>query len=186
VYFSFVVAEVTHEDHGRIMGMNIQQLFKLGMKRDLPVLLEYQAYNGKIFDIGASGKAVTTDAIALGLPDWSFPRDKIPAEKATVKTIHCYHFLEHLSGENAILFLRECERVMIPGRSVLNFCMPYYNSNLQAECLDHKSSWNENSFRNLFNNSGYNIAGEWKLNTHFIMIAGVKEDNLCIIGQLVR
>jgi hypothetical protein len=64
--------------------------------------------------------------------------------------------------------------------------MPYYNSNLAAECLDHRSMWNENSFRNLFENSGFNVAGDWELRQHFLMIAGIVERNLCIIGQLVR
>lgn len=176
--------------------MNIQQLFKLGMKRDLPELLEF---HGITYNIGSSPSDTwkIPDAIALGPPDWKWPcyhdaldyvliNARIPAENAAVSTIHCYHFLEHLSGKDAIAFLRECERVMKPDASVLNFCMPYYNSNLQAECLDHKSAWNENTFRNLFNNSGFDLAGEWKLRTHFIMIAGVKEDNLSIIGQLVR
>jgi len=102
--------------------MNIQQLFKLGMKRDLPELLEF---SGTAFDIGATGKIVAPGAIPLGLPDWSFPFQYIPAKNSTVATIHCYHFLEHLSGTDAIAFLRECERVMIPGQSVMNFCIPF-------------------------------------------------------------
>jgi hypothetical protein len=173
--------------------MNFQDLFKLGMKRKLMPLLEFP---GKIYNLGSSPNDFfqIPGAIPLGLPDWEWPFTKfllmdkkvgIPELDGTVATIHCYHFLEHLKGEDAISLLRECERVMIPGASVLNFCMPYYNSNLQAECLDHKSAWNENSFRNLFENSGFDM-GTWALRTHFIMIAGIDERNLCIIGQLVR
>lgn len=165
--------------------MNFQNLFKLGMKRDLPELLEFP---GLTYNIGSSpnDRWKIEGATPLGFPDWGFPWCNIPVEDGSIATIHCYHFMEHLSGIDAIKFLRECERVMIPGASVLNFCMPYYSSNLQAECLDHKSFWNENSFRNLFDNSGFDIAGKWELKTHFIMIAGVKEDNLCIIGQITR
>jgi hypothetical protein len=165
--------------------MNFQYLFYLGMKRVLPQLKQY---DGLSYNIGSSpdDEWIVPEAIPLGLPDWKFPKNKIPADNDSVSTIHCYHFLEHLHGLTAISFLRECERVMIPGSSVLNFCMPYYKSNLQAECLDHKSCWNENTFRNLFNNSGYNIAGTWRLKQHFMMIAGAKEDNLCVIGQLVK
>lgn len=163
--------------------MNIQQLFKFGMKRDLPELLEF---SGTAFDIGATGKIVTPGAIPLGLPDWSFPFQFIPARNSTVATIHCYHFLEHLSGTDVIAFLRECERVMIPGQSVMNFCIPYYNSQGQAQDLTHKSSWCEDNFKNLFQNSYYDIAGEWKLKVHTIMIIGIVERNLALIGQLVR
>lgn len=174
--------------------MDFQDLFLLGMKRNLSELLEFPGQAS--INVGSSpdDKWSINGCVALGRPaagfsknsGWVFPRDRIPYDDATVATIHCYHFLEHLSGDDAITFLREAERVMIPGKSVLNFCMPYYSSNLQAECLDHRSFWNENSFRNLFENSGYDIAGGWKLRTHFIMIAGVVERNLCVIGQLVR
>lgn len=169
--------------------MNIQHLFAMGMKRDLPPLIACPG--GLVLNIGSSKTDhwqmwLMSGAKSLGRPDWVFPRNPIPYPNNSVSTIHCYHFLEHLTGDDAILFLRECERVMIPGASVMNFCMPYYNSNLQAECLDHRSVWNENSFRNLFENSGFDIAGKWELKVHFLMIAGIVERNLCIIGQLIR
>lgn len=165
--------------------MEFQNLFSLGMKRELRELL---VFSGKAINIGSSiGDAwVNPYAEPLGRPDWNFPNDVLPYPNSSVATIHCYHFLEHLTGADAIAFLREAERVMIPGKSVLNFCMPYYNSSLQAECLEHKSQWNEESFNNLFRNSGYNIAGIWSLKVHFLLIAGIVERNLCIIGQLKR
>ena len=161
----------------------VQDLFRLGMKRELPELL---TFNGVAFDIGASGKAVAPGAIPIGLPDWQFPRDCIPAETGTVATIHAYHFLEHLTGTDAIAFLREAERVTIPGASVLNFCIPYFNSNQQAQDLTHKSFWCEDTFKNLFDNQWYDHAGEWKLKVHTIMIIGIVERNLSLIGQLIR
>ena len=165
--------------------MNFQDLFYLGMKRPLQTLVEFP---GRAINVGSSKNDFWKISFAepLGRPSWEFPRDHLPYDKASIATIHCYHFLEHLSGVDAIAFLRECERVMVPSASVLNFCMPYYNSNLQAECLEHRSYWNENSFRNLFNNSGYDIAGRWEMKCSFLMIAGVAERNMCVIGQLVR
>lgn len=165
--------------------MNFQDMFKLGMKRDLPELLEFP---GSALNIGSSPTDTwkIPGTLALGYPDWRWPFSPIPAKFGTISTIHCYHFLEHLSGKDAISFLRNCEGVMIPGASVMNFCVPYYTSNLQAECLDHKSQWNENTFRNLFDNSGYSLAGRWELKVHFLMIAGIVERNMCLIGQLVR
>lgn len=166
--------------------MNIQELFKLGMKRDLPELLTFE---GPAINLGSSDgdRWTIPGAKPLGRTAWDFPRHRfIPCDCNSIATIHCYHFLEHQDGYFAVKLLRECERVMIPGASVMNFCMPYYNSNLQAECLEHQSHWNENTFRNLFENAGYDIAGKWELKCHFIMIAGIVERNLCIIGQLVR
>lgn len=163
--------------------MKVQDLFELGMKRELPDLL---AFDGPEFDIGSSGKHKVEGAISLGYPDWFWPIDKIPAANSTVATIHCYHFLEHLSGVDAIAFLREAERVMIPGASVLNFVVPYFSSPLQAQDLTHKSVWCEDTFKTLFNNPYYDPAGKWKLALHFQMIAGIVNRNLALMGQIVR
>lgn len=165
--------------------MSVQGLFKLGMKRDLPHLIYDPYWKGKVFDVGSSGTWKVPGAIALGLPDWSFPRDKIPADDESVSIIHAYHFLEHLNGDDAIAFLREAERVLQSG-CVLNYCVPYYNSNLMAQDLTHRSAWCEDTLKNLFNCVGYDPAGSWKLRIHFQMIAGIVERNLCLIGQLVK
>ena len=162
--------------------MTFQDLFLFAMKRPLNNLM---VVPGPSFDLGASGRYRVPGSIALGLPDWSFPRDNIPAKDETVAMVHCFHFLEHLSGENAIYLLREVERVLIKG-GVMNYCMPYYNSNLMAQDLTHKSAWNEESFRNLFENKFYDPAGDWDLKVNFQIIAGIVERNLSLIGQLVK
>jgi hypothetical protein len=164
----------------------IQQLFLNGMKRTLPELLEFE---GLAIDVGATGKYVAEGAQPLGLPDWSFPEQMLPYHAESVSTIHCYHFLEHLTGSDAILFLRECERVMIPGKSVLNFCIPYQGTMLHGHDLTHKSTWNEETFDSLFfktRENYYDPAGEWLLRPHFVMIAGIVNRNIALIGQLVR
>lgn len=163
--------------------MLIQELFQLGMKRSLSELVKFE---GPAFDIGSSGRFHAPGAIPLGLPDWQWPRDAIPTNDSSVATLHCYHFLEHLSGEDAIAFLREAERVMIPSASVLNFCIPYYTSTMATHDLTHKSFWNEDSFKTLFANDYYSVAGEWRLSVHFLMIAGIVQRNLALIGQIVK
>src|SRR5262249_29053385 len=40
--------------------------------------------------------------------------DPLPLSSASVKHIHCEHFLEHLEHRDSLLFLRECHRVLIP------------------------------------------------------------------------
>ncbi len=163
----------------------IQGLFKLAMKRDIPQLIDNWEMPGLIFDIGASGRYKVDGATALGLPQWWFPGCDIPSDNNATATIHCYHFLEHLSGSDVIRFLREVERVLrIDG--VMNFCVPYYNSNLMAQDLTHRSAWCEDSFRNLFENTFYDPAGRWRLRVHTIFIMGIVERNLALIGQIVK
>jgi hypothetical protein len=166
--------------------MQIQHLFKLGMKRDLPDLIEYE--DGVVVDVGSTGKFKVPGAISIGLPEWRFPDMRMPFEDGAVTTLHAYHFLEHLPGEHALLFLRELERVMVPGRSVFNFSVPYFSSSLAVQDLTHKSFWCEDSFKTTFENWTYDPdgKGDWMLKVHFLMIAGVVGRNLALIGQLVR
>lgn len=163
--------------------MTFQDLFELGMKRRLPELLTCE---GPKFDCGSSGTYKVPGAIALGPPDWRVPINPIPAEDDTVAEIHAYHFLEHLTGEEVVWFLRESERVLIPERGVLNFSMPYYNSNLQAQNLDHKFAFCEETFDSLFVDRTYEFHGTWKLRVHVRVIMAVYERNLAIMGQLTK
>lgn len=161
----------------------LNDFFQLAMDRTVPEPLVPEP--GLSFDLGASGTKVAPGATPLGLPDWRWPRDRIPADDNSVTCIHAYHFLEHLSGEDAIAMLREIERVLVPG-GVVNFCMPYYNTSLAGHDLTHKSSWNEDTFRNLFKNDYYDMAGEWKLRVHFVVIMGIVERNIALLGQLTK
>jgi hypothetical protein len=163
--------------------MDFQRLFALGMKRHLPELVTCP---GPSYDIGASGKYVVPGAIPLAPPNWIFPRDPIPAADDSVATIHCYHFLEHLSGDDAVLFLREVERVLIPERGVMNFCVPYFSSLLMAQNLQHKSFWCEETFRNLFEDDTYEHCGKWRLRVGLLVIAGVVNRNLALFGQIIK
>jgi hypothetical protein len=162
--------------------MNFQDLFKLGMKRQLPELLTCE---GPAFDCGASGRYVAPGAVPLGPPDWLIPIDAIPAKDGTVATIHAYHFLEHLTGDEAVFFLREVERVLIPERGVMNFSIPYYHTVLAAQSLEHKSLWCEETFPKLFEEDTFEYYGKWRLRVHFLMIAGIVSRNLALVGQLV-
>jgi hypothetical protein len=166
--------------------MNFQYLFALGMKRKLPDLLTCN--EGLRFDVGSTGKYVVSNATPLGPPKWQWPRDGIPANNECVGELHAYHFLEHLSGEDAISFLREVERVLIPACGVFNFSIPYYSTVLANQDLEHKSFWSEETFRNLFENDTYLrlSAGPWKLHIHFLIIAGVVSRNLALVGQIVK
>jgi hypothetical protein len=163
--------------------MTFQELFRLGMKRHLPELL---TCDGPAFDVGSSGKYKVPGAVALGRPDWVHPRDKIPATDDSVGTIHAYHFLEHLTGDDVVTFMREVERVLIPERGVMNFSVPYFNTVLMAQNLDHKSLWCEETFRHLFHDDTYENFGRWRLQVHFLVIVGIVNRNLALVGQIIK
>lgn len=170
------------------MTFTIQQFFKQGMDRDIPELLDQSVdFLSPGLDLGASGNKVMNLCTGLGLPEWSFPRDSIPANDDSVAVIHAYHFLEHLRGEDAILLLREIERVLTPG-GVVNILVPYYNSSMQAQDLTHKSVWCETSFKTLFENGYYDPAGPkpWRLRVHTQFIMGIVERNLALFVQLTK
>jgi len=164
--------------------MNFENLFKMGMDRDLPELLTPPA--GLSIGLGESGTKNHGRDLSLGLPDWNWPRDAIPCEDGTVGIIHAYHFFEHLTGADAIEMLFECQRVLVPG-GVLQFCMPWAKTECALHDLTHKSWWCETSFKNLFNNYYDVVPGRTlKMRQHYLVLAGVVERNIAVIGQLVK
>ena len=164
--------------------MNFEELFKLGMDRELPELLDPP--EGISIGLGESGVKRTSD-ICLGLPEWRWPRDKIPAEDGSVSIIHAYHFMEHVTGEEAIELLFEIQRVLMVG-GILQFTIPYYTSEIAAQDLTHKSQWTESSFRMLMRNPYYSPSSQdqWKLREHYLVIAGIVQRNVSLFGQLVK
>ena len=167
--------------------MTLEQLFTMGMDRSPGLLLEPRV--GLSIDLGAGKKRFGSPGYNLQLPDWEWPRDPIPAGYGEAAIIHAYHFLEHLTGEDAIALFKEVERVLCVG-GIFQFCIPYYNTQLASQDLTHKSYWTEDSFKILFKNKYYDpTAGkveDWKLEVQYLLIAGVVERNLALVGQLVR
>lgn len=167
--------------------MNFEKLFGLSLSRNLPDLIDPP--EGLRISLGETGvKSYPTD-LALGLPGWRWPQDPIPAEDGSAGIVHAYHFLEHLSGDDAIAMLIEVQRVLKVG-GVFQFAVPWYGAELQAQDLTHKSSWSESSFRILMRNDYYDPSGgkqvRWLLKQHYLVIAGIVGRNLMVIGQLVK
>lgn len=157
----------------------------MGMDRDLPQLLEPK--QGLSVGLGESGTKRYGRDISLGLPDWKWPRDRIPVDDGTVAIIHAYHFLEHLTGEDAIELLFECQRALMPG-GIFQFCIPWAKTSMALHDLTHKSWWNEDSFKNLLNNHYYDpsVGRVLEFRQHYLVLAGIVERNIAILGQLVR
>jgi ubiquinone/menaquinone biosynthesis C-methylase UbiE len=161
--------------------MTIQEFFRLGMKRDIPEILDL--LRSPILNIGGGNHQIsgTTD---LDWPAWDADRDPIPYGEATVGGIHAYHFLEHV--QDPINMLREFQRVLQP-EGVVNIVVPNGTCPLAVQDLDHKHFFNEETFRKLFKNEYYekNKTG-WKFSIHASFIMGLKEENLGLFVQLVR
>jgi predicted SAM-dependent methyltransferase len=68
----------------------------------------------------------------------------LPFEDSTVHLIYCSHTLEHLQKENAIFFLRECNRVLQPG-GILRLALPNINSDFEAAKILYKQLGSKNA-----------------------------------------
>lgn len=164
--------------------MDFEQLMNLSLKRSLPKLLEV-VDEAPTIGLGESG-VFRNGKIALGLPEWSWPRDPIPALDESIALIHAYHFFEHLTGEDAITMLAECQRVLVPG-GILQFGIPLAGTELASQDLTHKSFWTESSWRMLLSNGHYSPSMiSWQMSVHYQVIAGVVSRNLMLLGQLVK
>lgn len=162
----------------------IQDLFHIGMKRKLPYLPE--PITGEWLDLGC-GKNPVHGAAGLDYPLWDGSKDPIPRPDNSIASVYAMHFLEHLTGEQAIRCLREIERVLLPG-GLLYVVVPHRLGSLAYEDLDHKSLWTEETWRVLFRDDYYTKHRQrpWQLRVAFNMIAGLSERNLAVLSVLVK
>lgn len=151
------------------------------MARDVPGIVPFP-HGGLLLNLGPGNKYMPGTK-GYGLPDWDADFNKIPETDETVDGIYAFHFLEHVW--HPIKVLRECQRVLKPGGSML-IVVPYYNSQMQAQDLDHKSKFCETTWTNIFANPYYADKGEWKFKVGLNIIMGVVERNLCLMTQLIR
>ena len=121
----------------------------------------------------------------FSLPDWMWPHDGLPYGDGEVSMIHCYHFLEHLTGDNAILFLRHCESKLAVG-GILQYGMPLAGTELAFHDLTHKSNWCADTLRIVLDNPYQPDDAPWKLKRVAQMIIGVTERNMMVCGQLQK
>ena len=166
--------------------MQHRSLAKLALDRDIGGLEKPKP--GITIGIGESGTKKSSADITLGLPSWEFPKNPIPTRDSEVSMVHCYHFLEHLTGEDAILFLKAVQRVLMYG-GIFQYGVPYYTSELAYQDLTHKSFWTESSFKMLMNNPYYEpetTGFKWELQIQSQCIIGVVGRNLMLVGQLIK
>lgn len=164
---------------------NIEQFFKLGMKRDISGLSEptVKYLHPIILNLGCGNHKIK-GAFCLDYPEFDFDNDKLPYNNNTITEIHLFHVLEHL--KKPVDLIDECNRVLYKG-GCINICVPYYNSNLQNSDLDHKHTFTENTFHYLFDKKYYtkNKAKE-RMKINFNLIIGIEERCLALLVQLEK
>lgn len=163
--------------------MNIIELFKLGMKRDIAPLTPA----GKVaINLGA-GKQLIPGAISFDYPEWNAETDGIRMDDGSTDTIYAFHFLEYLPPTRVVFMLREFERVLKVGGTT-NIVVPHRLSQMAWHDLDHKTVFCEETWRTLFSTPYYDKNREvpWKLAVGTNVIIGIVERNLALMTQLVR
>jgi SAM-dependent methyltransferase len=116
---------------------------------------------------------------------WVWPQE-LPFDDGSVGAVHMHQFLEHFEGDEVIEILREVERVLVPG-GVAFITVPYQGSSHWGQALDHKSTFNEETWDWLFSNEYYQHDVEsWRLEVHACFIMGIVIRNLDLFTQLVK
>lgn len=156
----------------------------MGIKFPMPDLVDMPP-NARIVNLGAGEQDLPWPNRALDLPGWDGERHLIPEVTGAVDVVFAFHFLEHLSANGVVHVMREVERVLKPG-GTFNIVVPHGASKLAYEDLDHRTRFNEDTWRNLFRTTYYAKHGEWKFDVKFNVLFGLKLDNLCLFTQLQR
>jgi SAM-dependent methyltransferase len=160
---------------------NIREMLELTADRIVPEWLPTVGSN--VLNLGPGAKHIE-GATELEYPDWDADREPIPGGLGTVDAIYAIHFLEHV--KKPVKLLRECQRVLRPG-GLLNVGLPFYNAQIAAQDLDHKSQWCETTWKTLLKNDYYKKNHEnWQFDIGANVIIGVAERNLLLITQLIR
>lgn len=164
--------------------LGLRRTFEEGMDRQLPEFLDPP--DGPHINIGGGSQ----DLPLVEKLDrhygsgWTAP--SLPFGEGSVACVYAFHFMEHLDGDLVVKQLKEIERVLMVG-GVFNSVIPFWDTELAHQDLDHKSFWSENTWRNLFDNPYYiERHGQWRLWVHCCVIMGVAHRNLALVSQLVK
>lgn len=170
---------------------DLRQFFEICMERRIELLRgDVEGYHVSLGGLGRKAWRLPPVAMILDYPEWDAenPEHSFPIQESCVDVFHAYHFFEHLSGPAVIRTLAECDRCLVRG-GVVNIVVPYYNSQLQATDLTHRTAFCEETWRNLFEDDSYRRPGspeKWNLRVGTNVIMGVKERNLALLTQLVK
>lgn len=169
-----------------LMPKTILENFIVGMDRELREFKEIEVGEADyVLNLGAGNKDII-GAIPLDMSNgWIAPGLEYP--DGSVAGVFAYHFLEHLSKDTFLKMLKEIERVLIPG-GLVNIVVPYWNSELAYQDIDHKLFFSEKTFPNLLFNKYYDgtVRRDWKFRINAQVIMGIVHRNLCLLVQLEK
>lgn len=161
--------------------MDFKTLFNYAMDRDAGEIYPFPV--GTILNLGAGNKFIP-GTVSMDYPVWDADTDQIPYSDNSIDGIIAFHFLEHCT--DPVWILQESQRVLKSG-CLMTICVPYYSSQMQAQDLDHKHQFCEETWKVLFENSYYDKNRiNWQFDIGFNLICGIKERNLCLLTQLIK
>lgn len=167
----------------KLLPTTLREVFEVGMDRELSELLPFP--EGEVLNLGAGKKEIATTRAMDIDRGWVAP--KLPWPDKSLAGAFAFHFLEHLAKDEVIGLLRELERTLVPGGSLIAVT-PHRLSSLAFQDLDHKSFWTETTFNNLFSNPYYDgtMPRNWKFRLHASVIMGIVERNLVVVNQIEK
>jgi len=165
--------------------VSLLDVFQVGMDRFAKWPTHIVPADKELVNLGAGNKIIT-GAVPLDLPDWA-AGDRMPWDDDEVGAIYAFHFFEHLTKDEIINTLWECERVLCRG-GILYTVTPHWDSEAAHQDLDHKSFWSESTWKNLFDNPYYDgsMPRDWKLYEVQSIIMGLVQRNLVVVSMIER
>jgi Methyltransferase domain len=120
-------------------------------------------------------------------PEWNAETDAIPEKDNSITGIVTYHMLDHISPDGVRHVLLECARVLKDGGTLVAI-VPHYMGELAHSCIDHKTQFAVDSWRNILDNKHDPTQDDngIELTLGFNMIMGLSEANLVLVTQLTR
>lgn len=169
-----------------MMPQDLLTFFHVATKK--PIRPYVKPKSGIVLNVGPGYKEIvgTTE---IDFPEWDAEKDRLPYGDDTVGGIFAFGFLEHI--RNVTWVLQEFQRVLKDGAPA-TLMVPYYNSQLYAQCLDHKSMFCEETWRCTFDNPCFDWVGkdelpfEWRFEVGINMIMGQEERNMFLLTQLIK
>lgn len=174
--------------------MNMLEVFALGMDREVKEVLPFPP--GPVLNLGAGLKLIP-DTVPLDADRGWLAGERLPFADGSVAGAYAFHFFEHLTKDEVIAVVRELERVLVVGGSLITVT-PHERSEMAYHDLDHKSFWIETTWQKFFGHDYIGRDGQptpmyrgtmkrdWHFAVHTTMIMGLVFRNIATITQIVR
>jgi SAM-dependent methyltransferase len=128
--------------------------------------------------------------INLDFPEWDANLDPLPFDNESVHGICTYHAMDHFA--RPVWVLSEVQRVLVTGGWFVNV-VGHYSSELANTCLEHRSRFGVDTWRNVFSTRQYDLGAVegnardgWHFYIGFNMIMALTERNTVLVTQLIK